>query len=370
MLEDTALTIRTSTLFIYVAIALYSGQALAQKKYVITLPKHSELTPVQRLNREGVKAIAQHDYPAAEALFYQAYLFDPADPFTLNNLAYISQIDGSFDRAEQFYELAAEQGSNATIQMSDVKRLEGQPMRDALVDLHDVKMSVNHGNIQATQLLEKGRGFEALVLLRHILSRAPHDPFTLNNLGVACETVGDYDDALKYYREAAAQRSMEPVAVSPDSSSLGNTISANAEANATRLALKLRGDGTNIANARILATQGVFAATQNNRAEARKDFLRAYTLAPGSAFALNNRGWLAETDGDLEAAQFYYWKAQNANDAALRVGNATRPAAEGETLDSVAAESNNKVDDALDRYSRERKDEHASPQLVLPPNAH
>jgi Flp pilus assembly protein TadD len=57
----------------------------------ITLPKYSELTPVQRLNREGVSAIQNHQYEKAEGIFYKAYLYDPADAFTLNNLGYISE---------------------------------------------------------------------------------------------------------------------------------------------------------------------------------------------------------------------------------------------------------------------------------------
>ena len=49
---------------------------------------------MQRLNREGVEAVKRHDYEKAEALFLKAYLYDPADPFTLNNLGYISELQG------------------------------------------------------------------------------------------------------------------------------------------------------------------------------------------------------------------------------------------------------------------------------------
>src|SRR5438270_6984084 len=81
----------------------------------ITIPRHSKLTPVQRLNREGVEAIRQHKYSKAESLFYKAYLLDPDDPFTLNNLGYISEMQGDIDRAQRFYSLAAEQSSDAVI---------------------------------------------------------------------------------------------------------------------------------------------------------------------------------------------------------------------------------------------------------------
>ena len=72
----------------------------------ITIPKRSEATPVQKLNREGVKEIQNHRLARAERLFYRAYLIDPDDPFTLNNLGYISELQGKIDRAQRYYQLA------------------------------------------------------------------------------------------------------------------------------------------------------------------------------------------------------------------------------------------------------------------------
>src|SRR5437763_7810148 len=81
----------------------------------ITLPKRSKPTPVQQLNRDGVKAIEKHRYSEAKKLFYKAYLLDPNDPFTLNNLGYISELDGEIERAQRYYALAGELSSDATI---------------------------------------------------------------------------------------------------------------------------------------------------------------------------------------------------------------------------------------------------------------
>jgi len=72
----------------------------------ITIPRRSALTPVQRLNRDGVEAVQKHEFDKAEALFYKAYLFDPADPFTLNNLGYVSEKDGDLETAQFFYDRA------------------------------------------------------------------------------------------------------------------------------------------------------------------------------------------------------------------------------------------------------------------------
>src|SRR6202047_3754021 len=98
----------------------------------ITVPNRSQLTPVQRLNREGVEAIRKHNYEKAESLFYKAYLFDPADPFTLNNLGYISELQGQLGRAQKLYGLASEQATDAAIDRTSAEQLKGKPMRDAL----------------------------------------------------------------------------------------------------------------------------------------------------------------------------------------------------------------------------------------------
>src|SRR5246500_6074165 len=121
----------------------------------ITLPRHSNLTPVQRLNREGVEAVRKHDYRKAEGLFYKAYLFDPNDAFTLNNLGYISELQGQIDRAQQFYSLAAEQSSDAVVDVASTSRVKGRPMKDALA-LSDQPLQMNHANVEAVRLLSQG----------------------------------------------------------------------------------------------------------------------------------------------------------------------------------------------------------------------
>ena len=120
-----------TALTIAALLGLGAHAAQARDTVTITLPRHSNLTFVQRLNREGVLAVQKHDYAKAANLFYKAYLFDPSDPFTLNNLGYISELEGQLDRASKFYKLAAEQGSNANIDVSSVKELKGQPMQAA-----------------------------------------------------------------------------------------------------------------------------------------------------------------------------------------------------------------------------------------------
>jgi len=338
--------------------------AWARDTITITLPRHSSLTFVQRLNREGVLAVQKHDYATAANLFYKAYLFDPSDPFTLNNLGYISELEGQLDRANEFYKLAAEQGSNANIDLSSVKRLQGQPMQAAFSGLQDVPMRVNRLNLEAVNLLSEGRNFEAVGLLQQALTLDPRDPFTLNNLGAADEATGDLGGAMKYYTGAAYSRSSETVAVTQNRSWQGKSVSQMAAANVMRLEGESQESGSREMQASLLSAQGVFAANENDWPTARRDFMRAYTLDPANAFSLNNRGYVAERDGDLESAQFFYQKAGQAYGSSFPVGLATSPSAKGQALSQVASQSRLHVDGALDVYSRQRRGQPGSIELT------
>jgi len=329
--------------------------AWGQRTWKITIPMRSRLTPVQRLNREGVEAVRKNDYRKASQLFYKAYLDDPADPFTLNNLGYISELQGQLDRANKFYKLASEQGSGADIDMSNIPELKGKPMRNAFEDLQQTPMQVNRMNVDAMTLLSQNRGFEAVELLQHALSLEPQNAFTLNNLGVADETIGDYSGALQYYNQAAASNSPATVVVTENNNWSGKPVSKMAAANARRLQDWLRNVNQKAAEAALYNRRGVFEANANNWTAAKQDFLRAYSLDPSSAFSLNNRGFVAEMEGDLESAQYFYDKAQQAGDADGRVGLATGQLARGEKLSNLAANSTYKVNGALATFGRERR---------------
>jgi Flp pilus assembly protein TadD len=321
----------------------------------ITLPKRSQLTPVQRLNREGVDAIQKQQYEKAEGLFYQAYLFDPADPFTLYNLGYVSELKGQLDRAQKLYGLASEQSTDAVIDRTSAKQLEGKPMRDAFGSLKDVPMQVNRMNVEAIRLLSQGRAPEAIVLLEKTLAMDPRNTFTLNNMGVAREARGDYDEALKYYMAAADSHSSEPVTVTLNRAWRGKPVSEMAADSAKKLQERLRNESTAQAKAALLAVRGVSATNHNDWPAARQDFLQAYSLDPNSAFSLNNIGFLAEMDGDLETAQFFYERAREAEDAKVKIGLATRQSAEGKRLVAVAMDSDRKVDGKITEENQARR---------------
>src|ERR1700689_950620 len=169
----------------------------------VNLPKRSHMTPVQRLNQDGVDAIRKRRYEKAETLFYKAYLLDPDDPFTLNNLGYISELQGQVDRALRFYELAGQQATDAVIDRASAKRLEGRSIKEALA-VPDAPLQINHDNVEAGRLVPQGRAPEADLLLQQVLKNDPNNIFTLNNMGVAKEMEGESETALKCYDAAAA----------------------------------------------------------------------------------------------------------------------------------------------------------------------
>ncbi len=308
----------------------------------ITIPRRSKLTPVQRLNREGVEAVRKHEYAKAERLFYRAYLLDTDDAFTLNNLGYISELQGQVDRAQSFYALAAEQSSEAIIDRASARRMEGRPMKEALAST-DQPLQVNHANVEAVRLLSEGRTTEADQLLQDALKTDPNNIFTLNNMGVVKEMEGEDQEALKYYDQAAGAHSDATAAVTIDRTWRGHQVSEVAAESAKGLRARLARANDIPEQVAELNLRGVSALNRNDVRAAEEDFRKAYALDPGNAFALNNVAYVAELEGDRETAQFFYDRARQAVGANTTVGVATRRSAEGMKLFAVAADNDTKV---------------------------
>jgi tetratricopeptide (TPR) repeat protein len=356
--------LRPTSLIVLAVLTVPAMFTAGARDLQLKIPRRSELTPVQRLNREGVEAIEKHQYEKAEAIFYKAYLYDPSDPFTLNNLGYISELQGNLDRALKFYALSSEQGGDAVIDVSNMKQWKGKPIRDALGNLKDLPMRVNRMNVEAIELLSQRRNFEADILLRHALTLQPANPFTLNNLGVAEEATGNFEMALQRYDAAARVHSPEPIVVTLNRSSRGEPVSESAAESARQLRKRLQNISSAKERAGMLTMRGVSEANQNDWISAKQDFLEAYSLDPESAFSLNNRGYVAERDGDLETAQFYYSKARKAEDAKARVGLATLQSAEGQPLLAVASDSGHNVDGKLDQYKQTQRQQTEPIELI------
>jgi len=360
--NDACVSLWRRWLLVCVCAGVAGWASLAQAKDIkITLPKHSSLTPVQRLNQEGVEEIRKHSYEKAQALFYKAYLLDPDDPFTLNNLGFISELQGQVDRALKFYELADQQATDAVVYRSSAKRYEGKPMREAMA-VSDEPLKINHENVEAVRLLSQGRAPEADLLLEHTLQENPNDVFTLNNLGVAKEMEGESDEALRYYDKAAYTRSDAAAVVTLNRSWRGKPVNELATQNAKNLRNRLARQGTEAAVAE-LNIRGVSALNRNDTNAADQDFRKAFSLDPNNAFAINNVGYLSEIEGDRESAEFYYERAQASEGANRPVGLASRQSAEGQRLTQVASDSDAKVEAKVTEQRAERR-QHQEPLLL------
>ena len=306
----------------------------------LSLPQRSKPTPVQRLNREGVEAVRKHRYEKAKGLFYRAFLFDPEDPFTLNNLGYVSELEGDAENAQRFYSLAAQHPSKAVVDKASAPQVEGKSVQDVFAGNQDLRQT-NSANREAVRLLSKGRVTEASSVLQRSLSTDPHNAFTLNNVGVAKEMQGELAEAARYYLEAVnASHSAEPVTIASVRAWRGRPINEMASANARSVQEQLQAATSEQAKAAQLSFRGVLALNRNDRDDARQYFQQAYALDPSYSFSLNNIGYLAELDGDLETAQDFYRQAHAADGSKMRIGLATRSSAEGMKLSDVAADNN------------------------------
>lgn len=336
-------------------VGIFFGQSAFAGDLQINIPKRSKLTPVQRLNREGVEAVKKHQYDRAKELFFKAYVYDPGDPFTLNNLGYIAELEGQVERAETFYALASGKATEARIDLASSSKLKGESLANVMGSIGNVSMRVNRANVQAVRLLSEGRYREADTLLEQALQLDPKNGFTLNNLGVVEEAQGEYGKALAYYDEAANLRLEDPIVVTMNSAWRGKPLSDMANESAKRLRSRMKTLESTDAEVALLNLRGVSAVNRNDWQEASEDFAKAYALAPENAFSINNQGFLSEINGDLESAQDFYREAQGAGGAHSRVGVATRPDAEGMRLFAVADGSEGQVDSAIEAVSVARQ---------------
>jgi len=313
----------------------------------IPIPQRGVSTPSQKLNRDGVAELKRGHQKKAKQLFYRAYLLDPQDPFTLNNLGYVAELEGDADRALRFYALAAREHTDAVIDRSNEAALKGKPLDEVFRQVQNSDQELSRLNERAIVLLRDGHIFEAKNLLQSALPRHPNDPFLLNNLGYAMETVGDVEGALRCYSEAASLHSTKRVVVTPRVKWRGRPVSDVARENAVAMSEQIaRGEGVDATTAR-LNLRGVAALNDNNPSVAKGFFLQAYQQDARNAFTLNNLGYIAELAGDRESAEMYYEAARAGRDANAKVSYSTRRDAEGQKIDKLADDNQLDVEATL-----------------------
>lgn len=335
----------------------------------VPIPRRGIATPVEKLNRDGVAELKHGHRDKAKQLFYKAYLLDPEDPFTLNNLGYVAELEGDAERAVRYYELAEKDHTDAVIDQSSEASLKGKPLDAAFRKIEDSDRGASKISEQAIVLIQQGHLFEARNLLLSALPSHPHDPFLLNNAGYTMEAVGDLEGALRYYSAAASLHSTQRVIVTPRPKWRGKPISEIAAANAATINEQIsRGEGVEAATAR-LNLRGVAALNDNNPSAARTFFQQAYQRDAQNAFTLNNLGYISELQGDWESAESYYEAARSGRDANARVSYSTRREAEGEKIDSLADNNQSSVETTLKTMQAARRHGNQPVELIPRGNA-
>ena len=364
MRSPFASVIAPSVLALSIGLSMLCGGVAAQAQQLrIPLPKKSKFTPVQQLNRDGVAALKKHDISKAKRLFYKAYLIDPNDPFTLNNLGYVSELEGSLERAQRYYDQAKANTSEAVIDRSTAPEAQGKTVASVAGRTAEGQMKVNELNSEALGLLNRDRAPEADVVLQSALKLDPKNPFTLNNMGFAKEKEGELESAIRYYDSSAATGSREPIVIAFNKSWRGKPISEVAQQNADKSRKELSKAQDMQARVARLNLRGVSAMNRNDRKAARDSFEQAYKMDPKNSFALNNMGYLSELEGDTETAQSFYQQAQRAERARQKVMVSTRPEVEGQTVGHVAEESTTLVESSFEARAEARRRSGAPPAL-------
>ena len=353
-----------SPIFALLAFFLLSAAMQAGAQEIrIPLPKKSKYTPVQALNRDGVAALKKHDISKAKRLFYKAYLIDPNDPFTLNNLGYVAELEGNLDRAQRYYDQAQANTSEAVIDRSTSADVQGKTVAKIAGHTAEGPLKVNQLNSEALGLLRQDRAPEADVVLQQALKIDANNPFTLNNMGFAKEKEGELEDAIKFYDRSAATGSREPIVIAFNKDWRGKPISEVAQRNAEASRKELGKEQDLQARVARLNLRGVSAMNRNDRQEARRDFQQAYKLDANNSFTINNMGYLAELEGDKETAQSYYDQARRAKRASSKIVVSTRPEVEGRPVGQVAEQSTALVESSFAAQAESRRRSGAAPAL-------
>jgi Flp pilus assembly protein TadD len=339
-----------------ISALLLTLPALRAKDIRISIPTGSDATPVQKLNQSGVKELRKHHLEKAQRIFYKAYLLDPDDPFTLNNLGYVSELRGKVERAQRYYELAAlENNSETVIAESTERTLRGKKLSQITGSYSGLDLRVNRGNVQAMALLQQGRAQEAEDILRQTLQLNPKSPFTLNNLGYALEVQGNLEQALQYYNEASILHSTEPIVVAVDQRWRGKPISEVAFRNSEAVQQRLQSEASRQEKAARLNLEGVSALNHNQPDKAEQYFRQAYQLDPQNAFSLNNMGFLSELLGDQETAADFYARARRGDQAGSAVSAASRHEMVGEAVSQVASSNTQAAEASLQALAEAKR---------------
>jgi len=114
------------------------------------------------LNVRGVSAVNRNDLHAADQDFREAYALDPNNAFAVNNIGYLSEIEGDRETAQFYYDKAqALPGANATVGLATRRAVEGSKLAQVASD-NDAKVETRVSQQQQARRAQH----EPILLLR------------------------------------------------------------------------------------------------------------------------------------------------------------------------------------------------------------
>jgi Flp pilus assembly protein TadD len=102
------------------------------------------------LNIQGVSDVNRNDLSAAAEAFRNAYSLDPNNVFAVNNLGFLSELEGDRETAEFFYEKAQAMGG-VTVGLATRRSAEGSKLSQVASDSQqkvEAKVSQERGALR------------------------------------------------------------------------------------------------------------------------------------------------------------------------------------------------------------------------------
>ena len=86
------------------------------------------------LTRDAVLAYRTGDVDKFKSNMKEAHEIDPEDPYVLNNMGFIYEMEGKKAEALSHYKEAAQKAGNRTVDVSQVREQEGRQLKDVATE--------------------------------------------------------------------------------------------------------------------------------------------------------------------------------------------------------------------------------------------
>jgi len=168
---------------------------------------------VNRANVEAIRLMNEGRPSEAETVLKRALVLDPRNPYTLNNMGVVQEMQGDFDQALKSYTAVAESHSTEPVIVTPNRRWRGKPISEAAADSAKKvrqRLQTDEGNearvarlnLQGVAAINRNNRQDARQYFQQAYALDQNNAFSLNNLGYIAELDGDTETAQVYYEKA------------------------------------------------------------------------------------------------------------------------------------------------------------------------